>query len=77
MRLTRTRRLLLAAGAAATVLVPLGIVGASPASAQCGPQVFDTEGGGGNGCSNPCNEGVGLALQKIAAKAGQELHCTQ
>lgn len=75
LRLTRSRRFLLAAGAALTVLAPLGVAGSSPAAAQCGPQLADTE--GGSGCTNACNDGAGLAMQKVAAKLGQEWNCTQ
>jgi hypothetical protein len=70
LRPNRIRRVLIAAGVAATAIVPLSLSGAAPASASCGPQLAEE---GGNGCSNPCNEG----LEKLARRLGQELHCIQ
>ncbi len=69
MRFSRTRRIIITGAVAAAAWLPLAVTNATPASAYCGPQVFD----GGNPCTNPCNDG----LEKLANKLGQELHCIQ
>ena len=70
MRFSRTRRFIAAGAIAAAASLPMAFTSATPASASCGPQAYED---GGNGCSNPCNEG----LEKLARKLGQELNCIQ
>lgn len=69
MRFSRTRRLIVSGAVAAAAFLPLAVTNATPAAAYCGPQAVE----GGNGCSNPCSEG----LEKLARKLGQELNCIQ
>lgn len=63
----RTRRIIAAAGIAATIWLPLNLAAATPAAAYCENdpvELSDGSGGSNNGCSNTCMD-LARAYQKL------------